>query len=60
MTKKSEKLTSEEKTALRERAARLKTPDEMAAQLAELREAAAQIVTIGQELFASSNRKLIK
>lgn len=53
MASESERLTSEEKATLRERAARLKSPDEMDAQLAELREAAAQIVIIGQQILDS-------
>jgi len=49
-------LTPGEKAALRERVARLKTPEEMAALLDELRDAAAEIVIIGQRLLASIDR----
>lgn len=60
MTEKTKHLTSEEKAALRERVARLETPEEMAALLNELREAVAEVIVIGKRLLNSSERSAVE
>lgn len=60
MTEKTKHLTSEQKAALRERVARLETPEEMAALLNELREAVAEVIVIGKRLLNSSDRSVVE
>jgi len=60
MTEKTKHLTSEEKAALRERVARLETPEEMTALLNELRDAVAEVIVIGKRLLNSSDRSVVE
>ena len=60
MTEETKRLSSEEKAALRELVARLKSPAEMAEQMAELRKAVDEIIIIGQRLLDSKNRKVFE
>lgn len=57
MTEGTKYLTADEKAALRERLARLKTPKEMVASLDVLREAVAEVIVIGQRLLDSKTAK---
>lgn len=50
MSEETESLTSEQKAALRERVARLKSPEEIAEQMAELREAVIVTSSVRQYL----------
>lgn len=59
MAEETKHLTSEQKAALRERVARLKSPEEIAEQMAELCEAVVEIIVTGQRLLGSKTAKCL-